>query len=112
MDGLLPKVNSKLPAVSPAIKYAHHPEYQHTISAWLGLNTAHLPVQEFAVAAIYVVLDPASAGKTRYLVPLFRRWIPQKISTRHSTGWLIAVKSLFAESRDRQRYARYVQTAF
>jgi hypothetical protein len=44
----------------PGDKYAHHREYQRTISAWRDLNTAHLPVQEFAVAAIHVVLDPAS----------------------------------------------------
>jgi hypothetical protein len=59
-DGLLPNVNSNPPAASPAIKYAHHREYQHAISAGRRIKTAHLSVQELAVAAIHIVLDPAS----------------------------------------------------
>ena len=47
--GLLPKVNSKLPAASPAINTATIPSINTpSRRGW----TAHLPVQEFAVAAI------------------------------------------------------------
>ena len=47
----------------PSDKYADHREYQHTVSAWRKLKAAHLPVQEFAVVAIHVVLDPAAHFK-------------------------------------------------
>ena len=107
VDGLLPKVNSKLPAVSPAINTPTIPSINTPSRRGWDCSSACPRVRGRGDSCC--PRPSLSRGKTRYLAPRFRRWIPQKISTRHSTGWLIAAqKSFRGIPSDRQRYARYL----
>ena len=60
VDGLLPKVNSKLPAVSPAINTPTIPSTHHLGLAGIEYGSSACP--RVRGRGIHVVLDPASRG--------------------------------------------------